>query len=109
LIYVDETKGNGLSNADYEALVVESADYDDELGSSGRCVASHLVNTNQRPVAMRVWKGQVTTMDAPASTNNDQLAGVLIVQATDFNSAITMASRAPFARLGHVEVHLVRE
>ena len=47
--------------------------------------------------------------DGPFAETKEQLAGFYLIEASDLNDAIRIASKSPPARLGCVEVRPIRE
>ena len=53
--------------------------------------------------------GDVVLTDGPCVETKEQLAGFYLIDATDLNEAIQLASKIPPARVGSIEVRPVRE
>ena len=58
---------------------------------------------------VRVRSGKILTTDGPYAETKEQLGGYYVVEATDLNEAIQLASRIPGARIGCVEVRPIAE
>jgi hypothetical protein len=58
---------------------------------------------------VRIRNGKTSTTDGPFAETKEQLGGFYLINATDMNDAIQVASRIPSARLGCVEVRPVME
>ena len=58
---------------------------------------------------MRVRKGKIATTDGPYAETKEQLGGYYVIEATNLNEAIQLASRIPGARSGCVEVRPIAE
>jgi len=58
---------------------------------------------------VRVRNGRVSITDGPFAETKEQLAGFYLIEATDLNEAIAVASKIPPARAGSVEVRPIRQ
>ncbi|HIZ49789.1 MAG TPA: YciI family protein, partial [Candidatus Pseudomonas excrementavium] len=58
---------------------------------------------------VRVRNGETLITDGPFAETKEQLAGFYLLEATDLDDAIRLASRIPPARLGSIEVRPARE
>ena len=56
---------------------------------------------------VRVRDGETLTTDGPFAETKEQLGGYYLIDATDLNDAIQVASRIPSARFGSIEVRPV--
>ena len=109
LVYQEETKLESLSDVEYDAIVDENVEYHDELRRSRHYVASAPIRAVQPATTLRVWNGTMSITDGPLARTREQLGGFYIIDATDLNDAIRLASRMPSARLGSVEVRPLTE
>jgi hypothetical protein len=83
--------------------------YDQALRNAGRCLASEALQPVHTAATVRVRDGKVSIRDGPFTEAKEVLAGFYLIDATDLNDAIQIASRIPPARVGSVEVRPVRE
>jgi hypothetical protein len=83
--------------------------YDQTLRSAGRCLASEALQPVHTAATVRVRNGKVSIMDGPFTETKEVLAGFYLIDATDLNEAIQVASQIPPARVGSIEVRPVRE
>jgi hypothetical protein len=109
LVYIAEEKLEALSDQEFAALDTESADYDAELRRSGHLIAAEALQPVQSATTLRVRKSKLSTTDGPFAETKEQLGGFILLNAKDLNEAIRLASNAPPARFGSVEVRPVRE
>ena len=88
-----------LSREEYRAIVARCAPLDEDLRASGkvRVVASLVDN---EVVTLRTRAGDLVTTDGPYVESKEQVGSILIIEATDLNDAVRIASRHPAARLG---------
>jgi hypothetical protein len=109
LLYYREDALGELSKSASDSLLAASCAYDDDLRETGHYIASSVLQPAGTGSMLRVWRGQVTVMERPVSVGEEQLGGFLLVEAGDLNDAIRIGAKSPLARLGHVEVRLVKE
>ena len=83
--------------------------YDQALRSAGRCLASEALQPVHTAATVRVRNGKVSITDGPFTETKEVLAGFYLIDATDLNEAIQVASQIPPARVGSIEVRPVRE
>jgi hypothetical protein len=58
---------------------------------------------------LRVRNGQLSMTDGPFAETKEQLAGFYLLEATDLNEAIRLATKIPPVQHGSIEVRPVRE
>ena len=83
--------------------------YGSQLRDSGRLLAAEPLHPVETATTVRVRNGEVIVSDGPFAETKEQLAGFYLVDATDLNDAIRIASRIPPAKHGSIEVRPVRE
>jgi len=83
--------------------------YDQALRNAGRCLASEALQPVHTATTVRVRNGKVSITDGPFAETKELLAGFYLIDATDLNDAIQIASQIPPARVGSIEVRPIRE
>jgi hypothetical protein len=83
--------------------------YDQTLRNTGRCLASEALQPVHTAATVRVRSGKVSITDGPFAETKEVLAGFYLIDASDMNEAIQVASQIPPARVGSIEVRPVRE
>ena len=104
LVYVEENTLNTLSKSQFDGLVGESLAYDEELRKSGHYIASDALQPVQTATTVRMRNGRLSMTDGPFAETKEQLGGFILIEASDLNDAIHVASKIPVARLGSIEV-----
>ena len=104
LAYEEESKLNALSKSEWDALRAETLTYVDELRSSGRLISTEPLQSVSTAATVRVRDGKVSITDGPFAETKETLGGFFLINASDLNEAIQVASRWPSARLGSIEV-----
>lgn len=102
LVYGEEKKIQSMTDD-------ECMEYDDMLRKTGRCVASEALQPVQTATTVRVRNGRVTITDGPFAETKEQLAGFYLIDATDLDDAISIASKIPPALVGSIEIRPIRE
>jgi hypothetical protein len=83
--------------------------YDQALRKDGRCLASEALQPIHSAATVRVRNGKVSVRDGPFTETKEILVVFYLIDATDLNDAIQIASQIPPARVGSIEVRPVRE
>jgi hypothetical protein len=109
LVYHEEAKIDTMPRGEYDAIVDAVLEYREELRSSGHYIDSSPLQPVRSATTIRVRHGHVTITDGPFAETREQLGGYYIINATDLNDAIRVASKMPPARLGCIEVRPLAE
>jgi len=104
LAYEEESKLNALSKSEWDSLRDETLTYVDELRSSGRLISTEPLQSVRTAATVRVRGGKVSITDGPFAETKETLGGFFLINASDLNDAVHVASRWPSARLGSIEV-----
>ena len=107
LIYENEKQFETLPPAESEAIMNEYFTFTDDIQKNGKLVAAEALQPTATASTVRVRNGKVSTTDGPFAETKEQLGGFYLIEATDLNDAIQVASRIPSARFGAVEVRPV--
>src|SRR5579872_5297551 len=83
--------------------------YDKSLRGSGKCIASEALQPVGTAKTVRVREGQLSVTDGPFMETKECLAGFYLIDATDANEAIKIASKIPPAEVGSIEIRPIRE
>jgi hypothetical protein len=106
LIYMDEL---ALSDTDREECYVESTQLAHELKARGQYLAASPLQPTSLATSVRVRDGKQLITDGPFAETREQLGGYYLVDASDLDEAISIASRIPMAKKGTVEIRPVIE
>ena len=109
LIYENEKGFESLSPAEGEAIMNEYFSFTDDIQKNGKYIAGEALHPTTTASTVRVRNGKVSTTDGPFAETKEQLGGFYLIEATDLNDAIQVASRIPSARHGSVEVRPVMD
>jgi hypothetical protein len=108
LIYDEETRRGTMPKEQMDAMMGEYGAFTEGIRKSGKYVAGEALQPTQTATTVRVRQGKISTSDGPFAETKEQLGGFYLINATDLNEAIQLASRIPSARTGSVEVRPVR-
>jgi hypothetical protein len=100
LAYYDEQAFDALSQAELDAIVGECPAYDDRLRKSGRLVVQASLASPRASTVLRPKNGKPLVTDGPFVETKEQVGGFFIIEATDLDEAIRVASHHPAANLG---------
>jgi len=109
LIFYDEKVRNALSDDDSQALIDESRRSSEEMRRSGNLLTAFPLEQTYSASTVRIRDGKMAVTDGPFTETREQIGGFVLLEASDLNEAIQLASRIPPARLGGVEVRPVME
>ena len=109
LIFYDEKVRNALSDHDSQALIDESRSVSEDMRRSGHLLTAFPLEEVYSASSVRIRNGKVAVTDGPFTETREQIGGFVLLEASDLNHAIQLASRIPPAPLGGVEVRPVME
>ena len=107
LIYDDEQLWARMAKPERDAILGEYGRYVADIARSGHMVSGEQLQPVATATTIRIRNGKLGTTDGPFAETKEQLGGYFVIEATDLNEAIQVASRIPSARLGSVEVRPV--
>ncbi|MDF3053263.1 MAG: PhnB protein [Geminicoccaceae bacterium] len=107
LIYEDEKAWESIPTAEAEAVMGEYFAFTEGIKTKGQLVAGEALQPTATATTVRVRNGKISTTDGPYVETKEQLGGFYLIDATDLNEAIQIASRIPSARHGSIEVRPV--
>jgi hypothetical protein len=102
--YMDETKWDGMSEAERTALMEDCFAYDDELRRGGHFLGGEALQGIRNAATLRCRNGTVLVTDGPYAETKEQLGGILFLEARDLNHAIQLMSKHPGVRGGAFEI-----
>ena len=97
LVYLDWKVLEQLSGPEFDALVSDSLDYDDELRQRGHLIAAQALQPVETATTVRVRNNKLSTTDGPYAETKEQLGGFVLIEASDLNDALQIASKIPSA------------
>jgi hypothetical protein len=109
LAYEEEGVLNDLSREEWDALRGETLAYVEILRKSGHLLLTNALQSARGAATVKVRHGERSVADGPYAETKEQLGGFFLIEASDRDEAIEVASRWPSARLGSIEVRVVEE
>ena len=100
LAYYDEKKFDALPKSEVDALVSQCKSHDEELHKSGRLILVGSLAATKESTSIRPRGGETSVTDGPYAETKEQLGAFFIIDASDLNEAIRVASKHPAAHLG---------
>jgi hypothetical protein len=101
LIYFEEQT---LSQGEREHCYQESAQFANQLNSSGRYLAASPLQPTSTATSVRTRDGKRLVTDGPFAETREQLGGYFLIDAKNLDEAIDIATRIPAGRWGTVEI-----
>jgi hypothetical protein len=101
LVYEDE---NLLDGAEHQACRTEATEICHDLARDGKFLAASPLQPTSVATSVRVRDGKRLVTDGPFAETREQLGGFFLIDASDLDDAIAIASRLPMVRRGTIEV-----
>jgi hypothetical protein len=109
LIYLNEREMAELPHAEMNDLNVKHLALNERLRGSGNLVEASALESSANAVRFRVRSGKRTIVDGPFAETKELIAGFYLIEASDMQEAIGIASRFPSAPHATIEVWPTRE
>lgn len=112
LLYADEPERRDAGDVEAERsgdARREARAFTAELRRRGSHVLSQAFEHSTSATTVRRRDGKTLLSDGPVAAGREQLHGIVLVEAGNLDEAISLAERAPDARIGAVEIRPVRE
>ncbi len=109
LIYYNETERDGIPAEEWEPLMREGFDVADELQDRGVFLGGNALQPVRTAVTIRRKRGERSFTDGPFAETKEQLAGYILIEAPDLETAKEIAFDLPPARVGTLEVRPIWE
>jgi hypothetical protein len=102
--YIEETKWETMPENERNAMVDECFAYDDVLRKNGHFVGGEALQSPRNATTLRWKNGKVSITDGPYAETQEQLGGILVLEARDLNHAIQLMSKHPGVKAGPFEI-----
>jgi hypothetical protein len=107
--YYDPKFWDRLTEDQRNAFIDECFDYDDELRRNGHFAGGEALDDPGAAVTLRYENGSISATDGPYAETKEQLGGILILEADDFDHAVQLMSKHPGVRNGPFEIRAVAD
>jgi hypothetical protein len=98
--YYDEKKWQAMSELEWITSLRACLAYDEALRTNGHMIGGEALQVVRRAATLRWQNGTVSVTDGPLAETQEQLGGVLVLEAEDLSHAIRLMSKHPGIRLG---------
>jgi hypothetical protein len=85
-------------------LIDECLAYDDVLRRNGHFVGGDALQSARNARTLRWQKDKAVMTDGPYAETKEQLGGILVLEARDFDHAIQLMSKHPGVKAGPFEI-----
>jgi hypothetical protein len=102
--YADLNKLRAYPPEQLSAMMEECFTYDDELRRGGHFLGGEALETHDQAATIRMRDGKVVVTDGPYAETNEQLGGILLLEARDMAHAVELMSKHPGVKFGPFEV-----
>ena len=106
LIYMTE---NAINESERESCYKKSTQLAHDLKASGNFISANPLQSVATATSLRIREGKRLITDGPFAETREQLGGYFLVEASDLDEAIAIASRIPAANWGTVEIRPIVE
>ncbi len=106
LIYYDPKELFGGA-PEANAALAECEGHDEVLKKTGNFVLGEALEMPESAITVRMRDGRMSTTDGPFMESKEMLGGIVVIDASDLNEAVRLASGHPLAAIGAVEVRPV--
>ncbi len=104
LVHHDEEAFDQIGTERQQRMLAESVALTHQLHANGQYLSASPLQPAATAVIVRLREGKSFVTDGPFIETREQIAGYFLIDAKDFNEAISVAARVPGARIGAVEV-----
>lgn len=109
LVHHNEEAFDKFSETTRQQMLAESVQLTHQLHANGQYLSASPLHPTSTATIVRVRDGKPFVTDGPFVETREQLAGYFLIEAKNLDEAIGIAARVPGARIGTVEVRLVKE
>lgn len=109
MIYSDENHMKNASPEDMGAIMGAYKAFTESIVQSRNMVAGDALQPSGTATCVSVNAGKTITTDGPFIETKEQLGGYYLVEATNLDEAVEIASRIPAAQHGTIEVRPIMD
>jgi len=102
--YIQPGKFESMGESERHAMLDECFHYDDQLRANGHFAAGEALQPPGTGVTLNWRNGKVAVTDGPYTETNEQLGGILVLEARDLNHAVQLISQHPGVKYGPWEI-----
>jgi hypothetical protein len=109
MVYDDEAAAKAAGKAETEEVIAAYRSYVDAITNAGILLATNRLQFSAAATTVRVADGKTQVLDGPYAETKEQLAGYLLIDVPDLDTALSWAARCPGASRGVIEVRPIWE
>ena len=98
--YIEDKAWEAMTNAERNKFLDECFAYDDELRRNGNFAGGEALQGPENATTLRYRSGKLSITDGPFAETKEYLGGIMFLEATDLNHAISLMSKHPSIRMG---------
>src|ERR1044072_8374201 len=98
--YMEEPKWDAMTGEDWKSFSDQCFPCDDVLRSGAHFSGGSALQSVRTATSLRDQHGQVAITDGPFAETKEQLGGIIFLDATDLNHAISLMSKHPSIKMG---------
>jgi Uncharacterized protein conserved in bacteria len=102
--YIEPGKFENMPENDRNAMVDRCFTYDDELRKGGHFVGGEALQPSNSAKTLRFQDGKAIVTDGPYAETQEQIGGILILEARDIDHAVELMSKHPGVTAGPFEI-----
>jgi len=104
LIYIDESRFEGISAEEDRLLQKACRDEDTALEEAGKLIAARALKRPDTARTVTIRESRIVRTDGPFAETKEHLGGLILLRAQSMEEAMTIAEKSPMARYARVEV-----
>jgi hypothetical protein len=104
LIYIDESRFDGMSEAENERFQQACRDADSEIERAGKLIAARALRTPDMAQTVTIRASKLVRTDGPFAETKEYLGGLILLRASGMEEALDIAQNLPIAHYTRVEV-----
>ena len=107
LVYFNEAEWNLLPEEEHRRRRAEFDDYSRRMAESGKLIDGWPLHPSPTATTIRSRHGRLEQVDGPFAETKEQLVGYFLMEATDLDEMLRLATECPGHRYGTLEVRPV--
>lgn len=104
LVYIDEAKISGLTEAEDKQLTDDTIESDWQMRRDGQLILSQPLQPPAAAVTMRVAGSRISATDGPFAETKEHLGGFYIIEAANIEEAKKLVAIDPILKFGSIEI-----
>lgn len=100
--YYDQSKFDGMTEDEQNAMFDTCFAYDDQLRANGHWAGGDALQPAETARTVSWKNGKVATTDGPYAETKEQIGGILVLEARDMNHAVQLMEQHPAVKYGSI-------